>query len=140
MTGIVTVRRVVISLLLAVALAGFFYAFSSGEDPPPPLLIDEAIERTEPPQGALALRQSRIGVDLVPGYTAELKIDGRVIPADQVEKVVGLDQYWYTPGPGTETGPLEPGRHCASAVLTKLGTAEAPPEVRESNSWCFSLH
>ena len=138
--GVVTVRKVVISIVLAAALVGFGYAFASGRDPKQPAKIDPAVERVEPEPGTLALRQSRIGVDLIPGYTAQLSIDGQNIPDDQVEKVVGLDQYWFTPGPGTETGQLSPGRHCAAVVLTKLATAGLPPEVGKPKAWCFSLH
>jgi hypothetical protein len=138
--GVVTLRRIVISVILAVSVAAFLMAFASGQDPKVPRRIDPAVERTEPEQGALALRQSRIGVDLVPGYTAQLSIDGVAIPDDQVEKVVGLDEYWYTPGPGTETGQLAPGRHCASVVLTKRTSAGAPPEVTPAKAWCFSVH
>jgi hypothetical protein len=138
--GVVTVRKVVLSVILAVAVAGFFMAFASGSDPPQPLRIDPAVERVEPEPGTLALRQSRIGVDLVPGYTAQLLVDGVTIPDDQVEKVIGLDQYWFTPGPGTETGQLAPGRHCASVILTKIGENGAPPQTGTAKSWCFSLH
>jgi len=138
--GVVTVRKVFISVVLAVAVAGFLMAFASGQDPKQPVRIDPAVERVEPEPGSLALRQSRIGVDLLTGYTAQLLVDGRTIPDDQIERVIGLDQYWYTPGPGTETGQLAPGRHCASVILTKLGTNGAPPVVSSPKSWCFSLH
>src|SRR3954469_183417 len=140
MGGIITVRKVVISLLLALAVAGFGFAFASGRDPQKPTQIDPAVERTEPEPGALALRQSRIGVDILPGFTAELSIDGVIIPDDQIEKVRGLDQYWSTPGPGTETGQLAPGRHCAAVKLTKVGENGAPPETGTAKAWCFSLH
>src|SRR3954454_22195012 len=137
---IVTVRKFVVSLVLALGVAGFGFAFASGRDPQKPTQIDPAVERTEPEPGALALRQSRIGVDILPGFTAELSIDGVIIPDDQIEKVRGLDQYWYTPGPGTETGQLAPGRHCAAVKLTKVGENGAPPETGTAKAWCFSMH
>ena len=83
--GVVTVRKVVISVLLAVALVGFGYAFSSGRDTSEVVINDAAVDRVEPTPGALALRQARIGVDLKPGYTAQLKVDSTLIPDDQVE-------------------------------------------------------
>ena len=140
MKGVVTVRRVVISVLLAVALVGFGYAFSSGRDTSEVAINDATVERVEPKPGDLALRQARIGVDLKSGYSATLKLDSTIIPEDQVEKVVGLDQYWYTPGPGTETGVLEPRRYCATATITKdIVPAGQPPEVHDYK-WCFQIH
>ena len=137
--GVVTVRKVVISLLLAVALVGFGYAFSSGRDTGEVAINDSTVQRVEPKPGDLAPRQSRIGVDLASGYTATLKLDSTPIPDDQVEKVVGLDQYWYTPGPGTETGVLQPRRYCATATITKaIAPAGQPPEVHDYK-WCFQV-
>src|SRR5690349_12447782 len=80
---LVTPRRIVISLLLAFALALFGYGFSSGKDPEVVKFSDSAVEATEPEQGGLSLRQSRIGIDLVVGHTAELAIDGTPVPADE---------------------------------------------------------
>jgi hypothetical protein len=135
---IFTLRRIVISVLLAFALALFGYGFSSGRDAEKVIYTDAAIEHTEPAPGDLSLRQSRIGVDLQSGYSAELSIDGTPIPLDQVEVVRGLDQYWYTPGPGTATGALAPGRHCARATIT----ATVGPDAGQTHpyNWCFSLH
>ena len=138
--GVVTVRKVVISVLLAVAIVGFGYAFSSGRDTADVAINDAAVEHVEPKPGDLSPRQSRIGVDLKPGYSAALALDSTVIPDDQIEKVVGLDQYWYTPGPGTETGVLEPRRYCATATITKdIAPAGQLPEVHDYK-WCFTIH
>jgi hypothetical protein len=136
---LITPRRVVISILVAAALGMFGWAFASGRDTPAVRVTDPAVESAQPAQGDLALRQSRIGVDLATGYTATLSIDGTPIPDDQIERVVGLDQYYYTPGPGTVTGQLAPGRHCAAADITKLGLNGAQPQTH-TYRWCFSLH
>lgn len=133
---IVTLRRVIISVLLAGAVVLFGYGFASGRDPGRPTITDPAVEGTDPKPGDLDLRQARIGIDLASGYTASLKVDGVNIPDDQLEKVVGLDQLYYTPGPGTETGALSPGRHCATATITKL----VPPNEVHDYVWCFQLH
>lgn len=135
---IVTVRRVVISIVLAIALVGLGYGFSSGRDESkPPVFTDSAVEGTFPKEGDLELRQFRIGIDLASGYTAELKLDNVPIPKDQVEVVVGLDQYFYQPGPGTATGALAPGRHCATAIITKLTD---PNDQGHPFVWCFQSH
>ena len=131
------VRRVVLSLLVAFAVALFVFALNLHHDPAPPVFTNEAVEATYPNAGDLDLRQARIGIDLKSGYTAELSIDNTPIPKDQVEVVVGLDQYFYQPGPGTATGALSPGRHCATADITKV-TDPTNPQSRYS--WCFQVH
>src|SRR5205085_7475205 len=103
----------------------------------PPVFTNEAVEGTYPKAGDLVLRQERIGIDLKPGYTAELFVDGEEIPKDEVEFVVGLDQYFYQPGPGTATGALAPGQHLAKAIITKI-TDPAHPE--SNYSWRFQVH
>ena len=134
-----TPRRIIISVLLAFAVALLQFGFAGTRDTTKqPLYHDAAVEKTWPGQGDLDLRQSRIGIDLVTGFTAELQVDTIPIPDDQVEKVVGLDQYFYTPGPGTETGALSPGRHCATATIRAVGAASTDPGRKFS--WCFNLH
>ncbi|MDQ1397960.1 MAG: hypothetical protein QOG64_3219 [Acidimicrobiaceae bacterium] len=135
---IVTLRRVVISLILAGALVLLGYGFSSGRDATkPPVFTDSAVEGTYPKDGDFELRQFRIGIDLASGYTAELRLDNVPIPKDQVEVVVGLDQYFYQPGPGTATGALAPGRHCASATIVKVTD---PNDTGHPFAWCFQTH
>jgi hypothetical protein len=135
---IVTIRRVVISLIVAGALVLLGYGFSSGRDETkPPVFTDSAVEATYPKEGDLELRQFRIGIDLASGYAAELSLDNVPIPKDQVEVVVGLDQYFYQPGPGTATGALAPGRHCATATITKVVD---PNDTGHPFVLCFQSH
>ena len=136
--SIVTPRRLIVSIAVVLGLGLIGFGFSSTRNTAAPDYKDAAVEGTYPKPGERDLRQARIGIDLASGYTAQLKIDGVLIPDDQVERVIGLDQYFYTPGPGTETGPLAPDRHCATAVITKL----VPPGVEQSHdfSWCFYLN
>src|SRR5206468_9511476 len=111
------------------------YGFSSGRDNTTKVTYtDSAVEGTFPKPGDLDLRQSRIGIDLMAGYTTQLSVDQTPIPDDQVEKVTGLDQYFFTPGPGTETGALAPGRHCATALIRRVGEA---PDTGRKFAWCF---
>ena len=139
MTRIFTVRRLVTSVVLAFAIALVVIGFNSSRDSSTkPLYRDAAVEKTWPGPGDLDLRQSRIGIDLATGFTAELQLDTIPIPDDQVEKVIGLDQYFYTPGPGTETGALSPGRHCATATIRPVGASTT--DTGRKFSWCFNLH
>ena len=135
----VTVRAVVISVILVASFVLLGWAINSGRDnlKTQPRYTNSAVEATYPKEGDLDLRQSRIGIDLVSGYTAELSLDNVPIPKDEVDFVVGLDQYFYQPGPGTATGALSPGRHCAKATITKV----IDPNTPESTfAWCFQAH
>jgi len=135
---IVTPSRIIISVLLAGALVLIVYGVNSGRDnTKPPVFTNEAVEATFPNAGDLDLRQSRIGIDVKSGYPAELALDGQTIPKDQVEVVVSLDQYFYQPGPGTATGALSPGRHCARATITKVTD---PANPQSTYAWCFQVH
>jgi hypothetical protein len=132
----ITVRRVVISIILAFAIALLAFGFNGARDNTAPVFTNAAVEGTYPSAGDLDLRQTRIGIDLKTGYTAELVVDQTPIPDDQVEKVVGLDQYFFTPGPGTETGALAPGSHTATAIIHSL----TDPNYASKYVWRFTLH
>ena len=132
-----SVRRLVISLLVAASLAGIWFAFVSSEDAKEPLRRDAAVEREFPEQNSLALRQSPIGVDLAPGFAAVLYIDGVAIPEDQLDVREGLNEVTFTPGAGKEIEELAPGTHVARAVLwdVTLGREKSRPF-----SWRFNVH
>jgi hypothetical protein len=131
------VRALVISLLLAVAVAGLWISFAQTRTHEGPKYVDAAIEAVYPGPGDLELRQTRVGVDLQVGYTAVLFVDGREIPEDQLERVVPLGQVFYTPAVGKETGALAPGRHCGTALLWREVQKR---ETGRKYSWCFNVH
>ena len=130
-------RRIVLSVLIAFAIALLVFAVNLHHDPAPPVFTNEAVTATYPNAGDLDLRQSQIGIDLKTGYSAELSLDRTAIPKDQVEINTGLNQYRYQPGPGTATGALSPGRHCAAADITNLIDPNHPTSTY---SWCFQVH
>lgn len=140
----ITGRRIVISLLLAGCLALLLWSLSTARSGTAPIIYtDPAVVTLEPQPGALALRQERIGVTLksdstlAQSTTTGLLIDGIGIPQDQIEVVPGLNQYFYTPGPGKEVATLPPGRNCAT-ILIKLVTD--PKDNGHRFSWCFNSH
>ena len=133
----ITGRRIVISLLLAIAGAGFFYAFTRPTDNQQPALRDPAVKRVTPPPGDRVLRQSEIRIELAAGYTAVLSVDRRRIPEDQTDKVDGAYWYSFTPGEGKEFKELSPGRHGAAA---ELWDTTVPDATHRNYSWCFEVH
>ena len=72
-------RRLVLSLVVAAALVGFWFAIT-GAETEPERKLPTAIETVSPADGALVLRQTQVVVDLAPGYRGKLFIDGQEIP------------------------------------------------------------
>ncbi len=74
-------------VILGAGVAIFIIAFvvSNTDDPENPVITgNPAIEELIPQPGSEVLRQSLVGIDLAPGYEAELVINGTPIPLDQV--------------------------------------------------------
>jgi hypothetical protein len=141
---VITGRRIVISLLLAGCLALFAWSLSDARPSNAPVVYtDRAVLALEPQPGALALRQERIGVTLASEFTlaqsttSGLFVNGTGIPQDQIEVVPGLNQYFFTPGPGQEVASLPPGRNCATIVIKR---ATDPTDTGHRFGWCFNSH
>jgi hypothetical protein len=127
-------RPLIITVLLAVAIAGIVYAFSSS--PRPPQEKTSAIVRVSPPPGDLDLRQTAVSVTLAAGYTGNLFVDGAQVPEDELHREPTLYQITLTPRAGGQFN-LGPGRHCASVTYWPLAS---PADTRPSAPWCFNLH
>ena len=140
----ITPRRVVITVLLALALFTFVFAFTLGEDPADP--ATEAVELLIPAPNDQVLKQNDVGVDLEPGWLATLSVDGVRIPEDQVNcrdncptQGVGVDplnRFVFTPGEGKEIEELPSGRVCAAARVWQVGQTE---QDGENVLWCFRV-
>src|ERR671916_2457617 len=94
-------RRLIITLIAAVAVGGIVFAFSGptqedSSDLPP------AVESVFPLKGNLELRQVEIVADLAPGYTGYLAIDGNEVPEDEIQIVPALNRVSLRPGPGSD--------------------------------------
>jgi hypothetical protein len=87
----VTPRRILIVLLLAVGIGAMVWAFGNEgrQDDPAATgtgaqsdsggdVAQEAVERFVPREGDLIVRQDRVGVDLKPGFDADLVVEGIV--------------------------------------------------------------
>ena len=137
-------RRVVITLLVALALFTFVLAFTLGEDPKDP--ATEAIELLIPSANDVVLQQNDVGVDLKPGFLAIIAINGVRIPEDQINcrdtcpaADIGVDpqnRFVFTPGAGKELEELPSGRVCAVALIWKVGETELDGQ---SVPWCFRV-
>lgn len=140
MKKFITPYRVGVSVLLAAAFAMLYVGFTSFADPDPQEATqrDQRVETVKPDPGGTALRQSLIFAKLAPNFTGILVVDGKEIPEDQLDHSEGLDTVAFTPGPGTETGELTPGKRCATVVYwPATSTREASSQ---NYSWCWQVH
>lgn len=129
-----TRQRLVITLVLTaavgLAIVAYLVADTDSEDAP----AGTAIEALVPAQGAEILAQDRVGVDLAPGYTAALWVNGTPIPDDQLTIVDALNLVQFQPGPGKEFESWPGGPNCVEARYWLI--ADGPGDPR-SFTWCF---
>ncbi len=135
----VTPYRVMVSTLLAAAIAMLYVGFASSVDhTPEDSARDQRVAEVRPQADGVALRQSRIFAQLAANYTGILVVDGQEIPEDQTDRTEGLNTVGYTPGEGTETGALKPGQRCAVVVYWPVtSTREAGTQTYQ---WCWQVH
>ena len=140
----ITPRRIVISILLAGCLVLLVWGLSQTRSANTPVIYsDPAIVTLEPMPGVLALRQERIGVTLKSPFTlaqattSGMFINATAIPQDQIEVVPGLNQYFFTPGPGKDVTALPPGRNCVTIVIRRVTD---PTDTGHRFGWCFNSH
>ncbi len=129
-------RRIIMTLIAAVAVAGFVFVFS---EPKQELTPDRppAVEAVYPVGGNLDLRQATVVADLAPGYTGYLLVDGVEVPLDDIQFVDALNTVTLKPQPGSDYETLSPGPHCVTVVYRKIGD---PLTESSSYRWCFRLH
>ncbi len=130
-------RRLVITVLLAVAVGGFIYAFTRPTDHQQPAVRDTAVRHVEPARGDRVLRQAEIAVDLDPTYSGVLSIDGHRLPEDQLDRIAGLNRIAFTPAVGKDITKLSAGRHCATVELWPTSDPAVP---HRTYNWCFEVH
>lgn len=131
-------RRLVLSLVAASGVVLIVAGINSVEERENrPTLLNSAVRSVVPADGDLDLRQGVVGFTLDPRYEGRLVLDGVPIPDDQLHFAAGVNSWTYRPGPGTETGPLRPGRHTARVYYWERGRAEDPAQFVE---WRFSSH
>ena len=149
--GLVTLRRAVSSVALAVAAGLLVVGLQESQDGGVDVRQSRpaAVLRVFPTEGAASLRQEPIGAQLAEGLTGEIEVDGRPIPADQTERpapitgtnasaprgLSGLNQVSFTPGPGKDIVSLSPGSHTARILYwNQIGESRAQAQAY---TWSF---
>jgi len=150
--GLVTTRRVVSSLVLAIAAALLVIGLQESQDGGSAVRQSRpaAVLRVFPAEGAAALRQEPIGAQLADDFTGELEVDNQPIPLDQTDRPVpvssdnspaprglsGLNQVSFKPDAGKVISSLSPGGHVARLLYwNKIGETRDQALVY---SWSFT--
>ena len=138
--GRLILRRVVIAALLLLAGGMVWYSASLKGEPESPTLTDAAVEQLVPAADTpTAIRQSEIGIDLTPGWDADLIINGITIPEDE-ERVNGpLSQVFFTPGKGKVIEALEPGLVQVTAIIWRPVQGETRDQGSRAVRWSFHV-
>jgi len=135
--NLVTPRRIVISVIVAGCIVALGWALNQNRTTSKVTYQDAAIAAVFPAPGDLVLRQTRIGAEINPAWAGVLQVDSTEIPEAELERVPGLNQLFYYPGPGKVTGALAPGRHCATAVVWQITQSR---DQSHPFTWCFNVH
>jgi hypothetical protein len=145
---VITVRRAVISVILAACAALMVVGFTQVRPTKTPLIFkNSAVVRVAPEPGDLVLRQSMVTITLAQGYTLayeneqgfEIGVNGSSvgIPQDELQILPGQNQYSFSPGPGRQFAELPVGRVCVTSIIRR---AVAVADPGQKFSWCFQTH
>lgn len=129
------------------AIAIFVGAYRANSDPSENNGCNQpaAIEVLYPPCNTLAFQQAPVGVDMAPGYTVELTVNGTPIPVDQIDnrKAANVtdtntspDVFLFIPGDGKAVEQLPPGPVSAVITYRKLSENEA---TTQTFRWVFTV-
>ncbi len=128
-------RRIYLALglaLIGVVILGIVFGSPDGAGVGRP----QQIESISPEPGETVIRQTRIEVDVPPGYAIDLFVDGLLIPADEMFFVEGTGIYSWQPGGEKTIAELSPGQH---EVLVRWRTVSGLPDIGEY-SWTFRTY
>jgi hypothetical protein len=134
------IRRVVIAALLVFAAGLVWYSGSVKGEPAAPSLTDSAVEQLVPARDTpTAIRQAEIGIDLAPGWDADLRINGVDIPEDEERRNPPLNQVFFRPGPGKVIEALAPGPVTVTAIIWRPTAGETRDNGSRTVTWSFRV-
>ena len=131
-------EKIVITAALLLAISLFVVAYWLRTDDSSDLAVtsNEALQEIIPQRASEILRQDQVGIDLAPGYSGRLSINGVPIPEEDTDTTESLNRVLFRPGPGKVLETLESGQNCVVATYwpTRLGEGES-----ETINWCFEV-
>ncbi len=95
--------------------------------------LPAAVESYGPTDGSQVLRQTRVEIDLLPGYTVDLVVDGVPIPAEEIDVTEATGYFAWTPGPGKTFSEWAPGLHAVEVRWDRATGLPDPGSLR----WSF---
>jgi hypothetical protein len=135
-------RVAVVAIIVLVAVnAAIFGARSSVRGTRAPQR-PVAVLALAPQEDDIALAQDKVVVTLKPEFAAQLSIDGRLIPDDQLTLDTSLNTRGFQPGPDKDITAFSPGTHTATIEYwPKEKTYEEAKAGRllGSYSWNFKV-
>ena len=134
---LLSVRRVVISILLALSAAGLYVAFTLHEETPATPFRPSVVTVVSPEPGSLEVRQTEIFYELASEYDGTLRVGGVEIPEDEIDVIEGLNRISFTPGEGKEIEALEPGAQNATAIFWPRAEGR---RAALTYTWRFNVH
>ena len=132
-------RRLLILVVSVVAVGALVYAAqlaNTGDDGAEIALSGQDVDQLVPPRGSEILAQEAIGIDLAPGFTAVLSLNGVEIPEDQLNRRNGVNEILYRAADDDAAVALEAGRNCLVAEVWPL---DATRSEARTVSWCFNV-
>ena len=128
------VKLVIIPALLLVVVGAVALLVREGGDgggSPEALVVEQLIPASE----SEVIGQTEVGIDLIPGWDADLTVDGIPIPRDELERNLELGVITFDPGPGKALERLQGGQNCVTATYWQVATG---PDQSFTRVWCFS--
>ena len=134
------VRRIVIASLLIIAGGLIWYSGTIKGEPPAPDLTDSAVEQLVPARDTpTAIRQAEIGIDLAPGWDADLVINGIDVPEDEERNNAPLNQVFFKPGADKTIEALAPGPVQVTAIIWRPVDGETRESGSRTVTWSFRV-
>ena len=131
-------EKIAITAALLVSLSQIVVAYWKRTEYDSDLAVtsNEALEDIIPQRASEILSQDQVGVDLAPGYSGRLNINGVPIPDADITITEALNLVLFRPGPDKVFEALDPGQNCVLATYwkTQLGDGES-----ETINWCFEV-
>jgi hypothetical protein len=133
---------VVVLVLIAINFA-IFAGRNQVNGPPAATNRPTAIVQLIPDEGELQPPEAAVGAVLNSDDSAQLTIDGHLIPADQMTGDAGVGQFFFEPGPGKDFTTIPKGN--ANAVIEWWPKTISTPEAAKaqgrlaSYSWSFRV-
>jgi hypothetical protein len=96
------------------------------------------VEALTPGEATSVVQQSTVSVDLAPGWTGDLTVNGIVIPEEQLVRNAALNLISYQPLDDQVIERLQAGQNCASATVWPIAEGPDGPSQRVV-PWCWEV-